>query len=141
VYGAGWPTAYGISWVPLFLAPLLGALTAWAGLQFIATLQALHVLDLSSLIRPETTFRDAPAPAVLGLAVLLGFSERLFNQLGSQAEKVLSGEDDTGSAAAAGSPTFSFAELERPGGDATTQQHARTRPRRSWVPRRRRGTR
>ncbi|GII25844.1 hypothetical protein [Planosporangium mesophilum] len=141
VYGAGWPTAYGISWVPLFLAPLLGALTAWAGLQFIATLQALHVLDLSSLIRPETTFRDAPAPAVLGLAVLLGFSERLFNQLGSQAEKVLSGEDDTGSAAAAGSPTFSFAELERPGGDATTQQHARTKPRRTWVPRRRRGTR
>ena len=115
VYGQGRPTAYGTSWVPLFVAPLLGALAAWAGLHLITLLQAVNVVDLSSIISADETFREVPAVPVLGLAVLLGFSERFFNQLGDQAEKVIAGEPDRGSAAAAGSTTPSF--RQRPGVD------------------------
>jgi hypothetical protein len=108
VYGRGRPTAYGTSWVPLFLAPLLGALAAWAGLHFLALLQVLGVVNLDAVVVPGETFRVAPPVAVLGLAVLFGFSERFFNQIGNQADKVIGGDDDSGSAAAAGSPTYSF---------------------------------
>jgi hypothetical protein len=114
VYGPGRPTAYGTSWVPLFVAPLLGALAAWAGLHLLTLLQAVGIVDLSSIISADETFRDIPPVPVLGLAVLLGFSERFFNQLGDQAEKVIAGDADRGSAAAAGSPTPSF--RQRPGG-------------------------
>jgi hypothetical protein len=108
VYGKGRPTAYGTSWVPLFLAPLLGALAAWAGLHLLVLLQVLGIVKLDAIVVPGETFRLAPPVAVLGLAVLLGFSERFFNQIGNQADKVIGGEEDSGSAAAAGSPTYSF---------------------------------
>jgi hypothetical protein len=78
-------------------------------------LQAVNVVDLSSIISADETFREVPAVPVLGLAVLLGFSERFFNQLGDQAEKVIAGEPDRGSAAAAGSTTPSF--RQRSSGD------------------------
>ncbi len=48
--------------------------------------------------------------------MLLGFSERFFNQLGDQAERVIAGDADQGSAAAAGSPTSSFQPFYRPDG-------------------------
>lgn len=112
VYGQGRPTAYGTSWVPLFIAPLLGALAAWAGLHMLALLQAVKIVDLSSIIVPGGTFRDPPQVPILGLAVLLGFSERFFNQIGEKAEQVIGGEPDRGSAAAAGSPTTSFRQRE-----------------------------
>jgi hypothetical protein len=114
VYGQGRPTAYGTSWVPLFVAPLLGALAAWAGLHLLSLLQAVGIVDLSSMIGAGETFRDVAPVSVLGLAVLLGFSERFFNQLGDQAEKVIAGDADRGSAAAAGSPTPSFRQRQGP---------------------------
>jgi hypothetical protein len=126
VYGQGRPTAYGTSWVPLFVAPLLGALAAWAGLHLLTLLQAVGIVDLSSIIGAAETFRDIPAVPVLGLAVLLGFSERFFNQLGDQAEKVIAGDADRGSAAAAGSPTQSF--RQRQGGDGQRQAPVSERP-------------
>jgi hypothetical protein len=119
VYGHGRPTAYGTSWVPLFVAPLLGALAAWAGLHLLSLLQAVDIVDLSSIIVPGETFRDVPSVSVLGLAVLLGFSERFFNQLGDQAEKVIAGDAGQGSPAAAGSPTASF--RRRDDGDGPAQ--------------------
>jgi hypothetical protein len=42
--------------------------------------------------------------SILGVAVLFGFSERFFNQLGATAESVVSGDKTEQSAAAAGSP-------------------------------------
>jgi hypothetical protein len=105
VYGRGRPTAYGASWVPLFLAPLLGALAAWAGLHLLVLMQGLGVVDLKGVLPPGSDFRLVVPPSVIGLSVLLGFSERLFNQLGDQADKVLSGVPDSTSPAAAGSPT------------------------------------
>lgn len=108
VYGRGRPTAYGASWVPLFLAPLLGALAAWAGLHLLALLQSLGIVDLNGVLPPKSDFRLDVSASILGIAVLLGFSERLFNQLGDNAEKVLAGAEDTGSPATAGSPTSAF---------------------------------
>lgn len=105
VYAKGRPTAYGTSWVPLFLAPLLGALVAWGGLQLLALLQSLGIVNLSAVFQPDVSFRLDVAAPVLGIAVLLGFSERFFNQLGSQAESVLSPEAaESASPAAVGSP-------------------------------------
>jgi hypothetical protein len=116
-----WPTAYGISWVPLFLAPLLGALAAWGGLHLLAMLQSIGVIDLGALIKDGETFQQVPPAGILGLAVLLGFSERFFNQIGAQAEQVISGEPDSGSAAAAGSPTSSFRAMDRVPEDRESQ--------------------
>jgi hypothetical protein len=105
VYAQGRPTAYGASWVPLFLAPLLGAMVAWAGLHLLALMQGLGVLSLSSVLPANADFRLLPPVSVLGLSVLLGFSERFLNRLGEKAEQVVSGTDQQGgSPAAAGSP-------------------------------------
>jgi hypothetical protein len=104
VYAQGRPTAYGTSWVPLFLAPLLGALASWAGLHLLLLLQALGIVSLTEILVPGSDLRLQPHAAVLGLGVLLGFSERLFNQLGDQADRIVAADQSTGSAAAAGSP-------------------------------------
>jgi hypothetical protein len=106
VYAQGRPTAYGASWVPLFLAPLLGAMVAWAGLHLLALMQGLGVVSLVNVLPTAGDFRLLPPVSVLGLSVLLGFSERFLNQLGEKAEQVVSGSDQQGgSPAAAGSPT------------------------------------
>jgi hypothetical protein len=104
VYGQGRPTAYGASWVPLFLAPLLGALAAWAGLHLLALLQGVGIVSLDGVLPAGSDFRLEPGRSELGIAVLLGFSERLFNQLGDHAEKVLQVDRSGESPAAAGSP-------------------------------------
>lgn len=102
VYAEGLPTAYGSSWVPLFCAPLLGALAAWGGLHLLTVLQSLGIIDLKSLIpTPEAVNALRPAAPVLGVAVLLGLSERILNQFGQQAEKVLAADPDTRRTAAA----------------------------------------
>ena len=96
VYAEGLPTAYGSSWVPLFGAPLLGALAAWGGLHILTVLQALGVVDLKSLIpRPEVVDALRPTAPLVGVAVLLGLSERILNRFGEQAEKIL-GPETTG---------------------------------------------
>jgi hypothetical protein len=110
VYAHGRPTAYGTSWVPLFLAPLLGALASWAGLHLLLLLQALGIVSLTEILVPGSDLRLQPQAAVLGLGVLLGFSERLFNQLGDQADRIVAVDHNAGSAAAAGNP----ADLQLP---------------------------
>lgn len=90
VFAEGLPTAYGSSWAPLFCAPPLGALAAWAGLHAIAALQALGVVDLARLL-PVGTNLAAPTMGLVGVAVLLGLSERFLNQIGNEADKKLAG--------------------------------------------------
>lgn len=94
VYAEGLPTAYGSSWVPLFCAPLLGALAAWAGLNLLALLQALGVIDLANLLGGADQLL-VPPPGVVGVAVLLGISERFLNRIGTETEKAMGASDAT----------------------------------------------
>jgi hypothetical protein len=121
LYGKGRPTAYGTSWVPMFLAPLLGALAAWAGLHLLSLLQALGVVKLEAVLRADGDYRLSQPVSILGLALLLGLSERLFNRLGSQVDKVIAGSSEGGSPAVAGSPTRSFPPVDGPNGYQRSQ--------------------
>jgi hypothetical protein len=96
VFSTRIPVSYGSSWGPLFCAPVLGALAAWAGLVLISLLQTAGVLKLTAL---HTSLADlrAPSAAVLGIAILLGASERFLLRLEKQAEAVID-PDHTGSA-------------------------------------------
>ena len=63
VFSTRIPITYGSSWAPLFCAPILGALAAWAGLVFISLLQTTGVLQLADL---QTSLDDLRAPLVRG---------------------------------------------------------------------------
>ena len=73
------PTDYGAYWVPLFLAPVLGALGAVGGYLVFFSLVEAKVLgeELKHLLRP---------PAAYGLLLVLGFSERLLEGLTERLE-------------------------------------------------------
>ena len=88
VFSTRIPVTYGSSWGPLFCAPVLGALAAWAGLVLISLLQTAGVLKLTALQISLADLR-APSAAVLGVAILLGASERFLLRLEKQAEAVI----------------------------------------------------
>jgi hypothetical protein len=73
------PTDYGAYWVPLFLAPVLGALGAVGGYLVFWALVEVRALGegLKPLLSP---------PAAYGLLVVLGFSERLLEGLTKRLE-------------------------------------------------------
>ncbi|KHG64473.1 hypothetical protein QT17_12155 [Thermus sp. 2.9] len=89
------PTDYGAYWVPLYLSPALGGLLALLGVLVFRLALEAGVLGpaLRGLVEP---------PLAYGLAVLLGFSERLFPSLVQGLETRLakeregSGESATG---------------------------------------------
>jgi hypothetical protein len=110
VYAKGLPTAYGSSWVPLYLAPLLGALAAWAGLTLLALLQTLQVIDLPAL-NVSAGFAGLPSTQLLGIAVLLGLSERFLNRIGAQAEEVVGTPASQPSADASAAGTLKTAQI------------------------------
>jgi hypothetical protein len=88
VFSTRIPITYGSSWAPLFCAPVLGALAAWAGLVLISLLQAVGVLQLTALDTTLDSLRH-PSAALLGTAILLGVSERFLLRLEKQAEAVI----------------------------------------------------
>jgi hypothetical protein len=81
------PTDYGAYWVPLFLAPVLGALGAVGGYLVFWSLVEAQVLGegLKLLLSP---------PAAYGLFVVLGFSERLLEGLTKRLEGQVLKQDD-----------------------------------------------
>jgi len=83
------PTDYGAYWVPLFLAPVLGALGAVGGyLVFWALVEAQALGEgLKPLLSP---------PAAYGLFVALGFSERLLKGLTKRLEDQALKQEDQG---------------------------------------------
>lgn len=83
------PTDYGAYWVPLFLAPVLGALGAVGGyLVFWALVEAQALGEgLKSLLKP---------PAAYGFFVALGFSERLLEGLTKRLEDQALKQEDQG---------------------------------------------
>src|SRR3954469_3083976 len=78
------PSDYGLSWSVLFLSPVSGALSAWAGLLLLQALQKVNVFDLSTLL-PASTDLTNPTGAILGVAIVFGFSERLLDRIVRQA--------------------------------------------------------
>ncbi len=76
---------YGVSWSVLFLAPLVGALTGWAGVLVSGFVTELHVLNPA--ITQSTCALAADTNMVL--AVLFGFSATLFEGVMSGAEAAL----------------------------------------------------
>ena len=107
VFSSRIPVTYGSSWAPLFCAPVLGALAAWAGLVLISLLQAAGVLQLTALQTSLDSLR-APSAALLGIAILLGMSERFLLRLEKQAEAVID-PNHVGPPTPAGSATRSAA--------------------------------
>ena len=78
------PSDYGLSWSVLFLSPVSGALSAWAGVLLMQSLQKLNVIDLSTLLPADADLTN-PSGAILGIAILFGFSERLLDRIVRQA--------------------------------------------------------
>ena len=78
-------------------------MAAWAGLTLLALLQTLQVIDLRAL-NLSVGFAGLPSTQLLGIAVLLGLSERFLNRIGTQAEEVVGApaSDPSTDASAAG---------------------------------------
>lgn len=76
------PTDYGASWTWLFLSPVVGALAGWSGILLLITAKDLNVLGPAVNIDWCDPFR----PFALGVALLLGFSERAFVGILTQLE-------------------------------------------------------
>jgi hypothetical protein len=81
--GVRWLTTdFGLGWAQLYLAPPLGALAAWGGIHLLVLLQQFGTVDLHNVLADgQVQGTGANAGAVFGLALALGFSERLFDRL------------------------------------------------------------
>jgi hypothetical protein len=79
------PTDYGASWTTLFLCPVVGALSGWFGILLIVVL-ADSKLNVLGTAFQSVKWCCAMAPIPLGLAFVLGFSERLFDGIISTLE-------------------------------------------------------
>jgi hypothetical protein len=76
------PTDYGASWGPLFLSPVVGSLTGWAGVQLLVLAQLLDIVKLESLDLGTPTGAGA-----LSVALLMGFAEQWFDQVSEQLQQ------------------------------------------------------
>lgn len=78
------PTDYGAYWTSLFLSPVSGALAGWTGI-----LMVIILADIGVLSTAFKAIQSAPSatPLALGIAFLLGFSERFFDQIASLLEQ------------------------------------------------------
>ena len=79
------PNEYGVSWVPLFLSPVMGALSAWAGILVLDLLRQWEVLGSAVVIDWSNPYRTT----TLAIAFALGFAERLFDTFMSQLQETL----------------------------------------------------
>lgn len=143
VFSARIPVTYGSSWAPLFCAPILGALAAWAGLVLISLLQAAGVLQLTALQISLDSLRT-PTAALLGTAILLGLSERFLLRLEKQAEAVIDPNRAGPSEQAAPANTSAAAQrarLLRPSASPATAAAANAVGRNGEATRRRRASR
>jgi hypothetical protein len=72
------PTDYGASWTTLFLSPVVGALAGWSGVLLVALAVKLQALGpLFAVITWDNPFNVF----TLGVALLLGTSERAFDRV------------------------------------------------------------
>ena len=88
---------YGVSWAVLFLAPLVGALTGWAGVLLAVVFMDPSVLHLTA---DEFTWQTAAGtePGMV-LAIVFGYSATLFDRVLAGAETALTKTPEGGSSA------------------------------------------
>jgi hypothetical protein len=81
--GIRWLTTdFGLGWAQLYLAPPVGALAAWGGIHTLLLVQRTGTIDLHRVLSDaQAQGTGTHAASVLGLAIALGFSERLFDRL------------------------------------------------------------
>lgn len=79
------PNDYGATWGSLFLSPLTGALSAWGGILLIMLGLKLNILG-SGL---NLDWCNPYEPVALAIALLFGFSERLFDSVTGQLQDKL----------------------------------------------------
>jgi hypothetical protein len=81
--GIRWLTTdFGLGWAQLYLAPPVGALAAWSGIHLLLLVQRSSTVDMHEVFSADQAQGTGThASAVLGLAIALGFSERLFDRL------------------------------------------------------------
>lgn len=79
------PHDYGTSWGSLFLSPLTGALAAWGGILLMILAARLQILG--SVLTFD--WCNPYQPVTLAVALMLGFTERLFDDLVTQIEPKL----------------------------------------------------
>jgi hypothetical protein len=91
------PSDYGVSWALMFLSPVAGALSAWAGLHLLVLLQELDIIDLASLLPSDVNLTD-PTNGLFGLAVLLGISERFLDRIVRQVTETIAPEPEPAAA-------------------------------------------
>jgi hypothetical protein len=105
------PSDYGASWTTLFLSPIVGALSGWFGILLIVLLADSKLAILGAAFQ-QVEWGCPLAPLTLGLAFLLGFSERLFDEIISTLEKQVDSDRD-----AATKPKQPTTSPGTPGGD------------------------
>ena len=82
LYRENVPTDYGASWTTLFLSPAVGALMGWCGILLIILGLKMQVLGQMMAV----SWCNSTEPVAMGLAFLLGFSERFFDGILKQLE-------------------------------------------------------
>lgn len=73
------PTDYGVSWGPLMLGPVVGALGGWIGILIIAAMDGAGLDLLDDELAPN--WDQTAHSTELALAFLLGFSERFLQRI------------------------------------------------------------
>jgi len=79
------PNDYGAAWGSLFLSPLTGALSAWGGILLIILGLKLNILGTAL----NLDWCNPYEPVALAIALLFGFSERLFDSISGQLQDKL----------------------------------------------------
>ena len=77
---------YGATWGALFLSPLSGALSAWGGVLLIVLGLKFNILGTAL----NVDWCNPYEPATLAIALLFGFSERLFDGIAAQIDQKIS---------------------------------------------------
>lgn len=90
-------TDYGASWTTLFLSPVVGAITGWAGVLLASLMVKFGILG--TLFVGVTW--DSSTTVSLSIAFLFGFSERAFDTVLSQLQDKIVNTGGDGKAAAA----------------------------------------
>jgi hypothetical protein len=99
------PSDYGVSWALLFLTPVSAALSAWAGLFVLSTLQDLQVVNLERIFNPgKLDLIKHPSDAVIGLAILFGISERFLERIVKRTEAEIDASKPEGAGELAAHP-------------------------------------